>query len=74
MSSPKAGLRKGQLLMDPECHLRVVCVPFPSLGLGLDPQRHFQAVGLPSAVTFFWRVSQRGRRGQLSRWLTAWML
>lgn len=39
MSSPEAGLRKGQLLMDPECHLRVVCVPFPSLGLGLDPQR-----------------------------------
>lgn len=69
-SSPQARLRKGQQPTEPEGHLRVGCVHVPSLGLGLDPRRHFQTVGLPRAVTLrrcsFWRASQRGRSRQLS--------
>lgn len=37
--------------MELECHLRVLCVHLSSLGLGLDPWRHFQTVGLLRAVT-----------------------
>lgn len=43
-------------------HLKGLCVHFPSLGSGLDLQRHFQTEGLPRAVTLracsFWRASQ----------------
>lgn len=61
----QARLRKGQLL-EPEHCLRVACLHFPSVGLELEPWRHFQTVGLPRAATrrnrSFWRASRREER------------